>query len=264
MKYCIKCGIKLKDNEKFCSKCGQKIKKRIPIKIIILSIIIVILIIIVLFTTINYVKNNKKLKHLEDEVRNNIYDKNSDITYVESFHCRKCVDSCDGACIRSENIKTCMIYVYDIKDKDIEYKVYYIDNNGNIEYRNNRDRMLDSKYINDTFDNKYKDYYIDIKFNNNFNSKELYFEDNNIIINIVNYGSLNKVLTKELYEDIYSLIDKVSYVTLKIDDNVEIYFYKDRISLSKGSYYMNYYKIELNDKTYEEVIKEIMNNYDRY
>ncbi|UKI58286.1 MAG: hypothetical protein L6V81_02315 [Clostridium sp.] len=40
-----------------------------------------------------------------------------------------------------------MIYEYDIKDKDAEYKAYYIDNNGNVEYRNNRDVMLDIKYV---------------------------------------------------------------------------------------------------------------------
>ena len=263
MKYCIKCGNKLKDNEKFCSKCGQKIKKRIPIKIIILSIITIILIIIVLFTTINYVKNNKKLKYVEDEVRKNIYDQNSEITYVESSYCRRCVDSCDGACIRSEDIENCMIYEYDIKDKDIEYKAYCIDNNGNDEYRNNRDVMLDEKYVKDIFNNKYKDYYIDIKAVSSFSSKKLYFE-NNITVEIVNYGSLNKVLTKELYNDIYNLIDKVSYVTLKINDNDKIIFYKDNISLMSESSHIAYYKIKLSDKTYEEIVKEIIDNYDRY
>lgn len=264
MKYCIKCGKKLKDNEKFCNKCGEKIKRnKISIKVVILSIVTIILVIVVLLVTINFVKREKKLNQIKQEVKNNIYDKNSEITYVNSSYCRRCVDSCDGACIRSEDIENCMIYEYDIKDNDVEYKAYYINNNGNVEYRNNRDIMLDIKYVKDTFNNKYKDYYIDIKSVSSFSSKKLYFE-NNITIEIVNYGSLNKVLTKELYKDIYNLIDKVSYVTLKINDNDEIIFYKDNISLMRESSHIVFYKVKLNDKTYEEIMKEIVDNYDRH
>lgn len=264
MKYCIKCGSKLKDNEKFCNKCGEKIKRnKISIKVVILSIVTIILVIVVLLVTINFVKREKRLNQIKQEVKNNIYDKNSDVTYVDFSYCRRCVDSCDGACIRSEDIENCMIYEYDIKDKYAEYKAYYINNNGNVEYRNNRDIMLDIKYVKDTFNNKYKDYYIDIKSVSSFSSKKLYFE-NNITIEIVNYGSLNKVLTKELYKDIYSIIDKVSYVTLKVDNNIKIIFYKDSIVLLNESSHMTYYSIKLNDITYEEIVKELVDNYDRY
>ena len=123
--------------------------------------------------------------------------------------------------------------------------------------------MLDIKYVKDTFNNKYKDYYIDIKSVSSFSSKKLYFE-NNITVEIVNYGSLNKVLTKELYKDIYSIIDKVSYVTLKVDNNIKIIFYKDSIVLLNESSHMTYYSIKLNDITYEEIMKELVDNYDRY
>lgn len=262
--YCTNCGKKLKDNEKFCNKCGEKIRRnKVSMKVVILSVVTIILVIVVLLVTINFVKREKKLNQIKQEVKNNIYDKNSEITYVDSSYCRRCVDSCDGACIRSEDIKNCMIYKYDIKDKDIEYNAYYIDNNGNVEYRNNRDVMLDEKYVKDTFNSKYKDYYIDIKAVSSFSSKKLYFE-NNITVEIVNYGSIDKVLTKELYNDIYNLIDKVSYLTLKINDNDKIIFYKDNISLMSESSHIVYYKVKLSDKTYEEILREIVNNYDRY
>lgn len=266
MKYCIKCGNKLNDNDKFCDNCGYKIKRPIDPKIkktIIISTIIAILILLIASITIKYVKKYIEDKEINNYINNKVYDKNSEITYVDSSYCRKCVDSCDGTCIRSEDIKNCMIYEYDIKDKDVEYKAYYIDNNGNIEYKNNRDVMLDEKYVKDTFNSKYKDYYIDIKAVSSFSSKKLYFE-NNITVEIVNYGSLDKVLTKELYNDIYNLIEKVSYVTLKINDNDKIIFYKDNISLMSESSHIVYYKVKLSDKTYEEVIKEIIDNYDRY
>ena len=60
MKYYIKCGNKLNDNDKFCNKCGYKIKKKISIKTkktIRVSIITSVLILIIIPINIVLIKN---------------------------------------------------------------------------------------------------------------------------------------------------------------------------------------------------------------
>lgn len=165
MKYCIKCGNKLNDNDKFCNKCGYKIKKKISIKTkktIIVSIITIVLILIIIPINIVLIKNFTAHRLYEKEMKNYIYDKDSKVTYKDSYHCKECLNDCDGSCFGTTDIENCMIYEFKVKENDFKYRAYYIINNDEIEYVSDRKEKLDNKIIKDKFKNKYKDYKIEI------------------------------------------------------------------------------------------------------
>ena len=279
MKYCIKCGNKLNDNDKFCNKCGYKIKKKISIKTkktIIVSIITIVLILIIIPINIVLIKNFTAHRLYEKEIKNYIYDKDSKVTYKDSYHCKECLNNCDGSCFGTTDIENCMIYEFKVKENDFKYRAYYIINNDEIEYVSDRKEKLDNKIIKDKFKNKYKDYKIEINYTpNKFDKRRLNIDSGTTKVDITKYGTVSSVLTKELYNDIHSIIENTGYIRLHTDENIYLSFYKKAITLNynyKNKYetdnihykYEKYYEVKLENKTYEEVIKEIMNNYDRY
>lgn len=278
MKYCIKCGNKLNDNDKFCNKCRYKIKK-ISIKTkktIIVSIITIVLILIIIPINIVLIKNFTAHRLYEKEMKNYIYDKDSKVTYKDSYHCKECLNDCDGSCFGTTDIENCMIYEFKVKENDFKYRAYYIINNNVIEYVSDRKEKLDNKIIKDKFKNKYKDYKIEINYTpNKFDKRRLNIDSGTTKVDITKYGTVSSVLTKELYNDIHSIIENTGYIRLHTDENIYLSFYKKAITLNynyKNKYetdnihykYEKYYEVKLENKTYEEVIKEIMNNYDRY
>ena len=123
---------------------------------------------------------------------------------------------------------------------------------------------------------KYKDYKIEINYTpNKFDKRRLNIDSGTTKVDITKYGTVSSVLTKELYNDIHSIIENTGYIRLHTDENIYLSFYKKAITLNynyKNKYetdnihykYEKYYEVKLENKTYEEVIKEIMNNYDRY
>ena len=270
MKYCIKCGNKLNDNDKFCEKCGYKIKRPIDLKTkktIIISTIIAILVLLIASITIKYVKKYIEDKEINNYINNKVYDKNSDINHISSFHCRRCVDSCDGACIRSEDIKNCMIHKFNIKDKDVEYDMYYINKNNETSCQDNRNIKLNYKEAKELFENKYSDYNVDIKYTSDFDTRHLKF-DNKFEMKMVKIDEISNSFTEELYNDIYytinkiNYVDKVDYITLTINKNLKLLFNKDEIDILDGVYNTLYYEVKIDNKSYEEILNEIIDNKD--
>ena len=261
MKYCIKCGNKLNDNDKFCNNCGYKIEKENVVKkeeIKTSYILLAILIILVTTISISHTKRYINHKKMKENIINRIDDKNSEITYKDSFQCENCSFSCDGSCFAKENVKGCNVYEFDIKDKDVEYDMYYINKNERISYVSNRDIKLDYKYIQDMFNNKYKDYETNINLESEFSERYLKF-DNRFNVEVTKYGEISSVLTESLYKDISSITSKVEYIDLIIDEDLKLHFEKDTIGLMFSSN-IEYYIVKTYNKSYDKIIEEIINN----
>ena len=80
------------------------------------------------------------------------------------------------------------------------------------------------------------------------------------------YNEITEELTKEETLKNISLLTKLSKEQSDLSEIVEVYKnYKNKYETDNIHYkYEKYYEVKLENKTYEEVIKEIMNNYDRY
>lgn len=261
MKYCIKCGKELKETDNFCDNCGYKIKKQNIVKkeetkasYILVAILILLVVTISISHTKRYINHNK----MKENIRNRIDDKNSEITYKDSFQCKSCSFSCDGSCFAKENVKGCNVYEFDIKDKDVEYNMYYINRNERISYVSNRDIKLDYKYIQDMFNSKYKDYETNINLESEFSERYLKF-NNRFNVEVTKYGEVSSVLTESLYKDISSITNKVEYIDLTIDEDLKLHFEKDVIGLMFPSN-IEYYIIKTYNKSYDKIIEEIINN----
>lgn len=261
MKYCIKCGKKLKETDNFCDKCGYKIREENAIKkeetkasYVLLAILIILVTIISISLTKKYLNHNK----IKESIRNKIEDKNSEIIYKDSFMCKRCSFSCDGSCFAKEDVKGCNVYEFDIKDNDVEYKMYYINKNETISYVSNRDIQLDYKYIQDMFNNKYNSYETNINFKSEFSERYLKF-NNKFNVEITKLGEISSILTESLYKDLSNIITKVDYINLTINKDLKLQFEEDIITLMFPSN-IRYYSIKTYNKSYDEIIEEIINN----
>lgn len=78
-------------------------------------------------------------------MKNYIYDKDSKVTYKDSYHCKECLNDCDGSCFSTTDIENCMIYEFKVKENDFKYRAYYIINNDEIEYVSDREEKLENK-----------------------------------------------------------------------------------------------------------------------
>ena len=270
MKYCIKCGNKLNDDDKFCEKCGYKIKRPIDPKTkktIIISTIIAVLVLLIASITIKYVKKYIEDKEINNYINNKVYDKNSDINHISSFHCKRCSDSCGETCLKTKDDKNCMIHKFNIKDKDVEYDMYYINKNNKISCQDNRNIKLNYKNAKELFENKYSDYNVDIEYTSDFDTKHLKF-DNKFEMKMVKIDEISNSLTEELYNDIYytinkiNYVDKVDYITLTMNKDLKLLFNKNTIAILDGVYNTLYYEVKIDNKSYEEILNEIIDNKD--
>lgn len=226
-----------------------------------LSVEFIILMALAVFIIVYFIIGYVNHKMIEHKLRNELTDKNSKFVYKDSFKCKRCVSNCDGSCFQSETIKGCKVYHFNVKDTEIDYDMYYIKKNEDYAYQDNRQIKLNYKSIKDLFESKYSEYEIDIYFQSEFNSKGFKF-DNSLIVKLFKYADLHDSLTKDLYNDIFSIINKVDYVLLGVSENLKLRFEKDGTitltpSLTIGS---GYYKFTTYNKTYDEVIASIEEN----
>ena len=74
MKYCIKCGKKLKETDNFCDNCGYKIKKQNIVKkeetktsYSLVAILILLVVTISISHTKRYINHNKMKENIRNE-----------------------------------------------------------------------------------------------------------------------------------------------------------------------------------------------------
>lgn len=213
----------------------------------------VIFLVIIGIIAISYITGYINRKKIENKLRVVITDKSSEFTYKDSFKCSKCVSSCDGSCIDSKTIDGCKVYHFDVKDSEVSYDMYYISRNESYSYQDNREIKLDYKIIKNLFESKYSDYEINVNLRSDFSLREFKFSKG-LNVELSKFADLSDSLTKELYNDIFSIINKVDYVLLSVSDDLKLHFEKDRTITLTGS---GYYKLTTYDKTYDEVIKSI-------
>lgn len=136
--------------------------------------------------------------------------------------------------------------------------IYYINRNEDYSYQDNREIKLDHKIVKDLFESKYSDYVINVNLQSDFSSRELRFSKS-LNVELYKFADLSDSLTKELYNDIYSVINRVDYVLLSVSEDLRLRFEKDHtitltVSFTGGS---GYYDFTTSDKTYDEVIASI-------
>ena len=87
------------------------------------AVTVLVLILIIIPINIVLIKNFTAHRLYEKEMKNYIYDKDSKVTYKDSYHCKECLNDCDGSCFGTTDIENCMIYEFKVKENDIELTI---------------------------------------------------------------------------------------------------------------------------------------------
>lgn len=268
MKYCIKCGKEIGDNETLCSKCGgfipenkiQKNKENKEIKenksvvgiVILIASIPTVSAIAYLFIQLHYIKSN---------VRNKIYDKDSTIIFKKHYNCKKCLIQCElsSKCSKITD-EDCNIIEFLVKDKDVTYTVYYAKQDGFVKYTDNRTKKYNAKTVKEFFKDKYKDYKVDSVYEAKYDRYYLSLEDS-LTITIKKYGKVRDILTSELYKDILEHLDSADTIELYLKEDRILIFRKGYVGLGSKNNKKDPYRFNTNTKTYDEIIKMIVERY---
>ena len=265
MKYCIKCGKEIGDNETLCSKCGEfipenKIQKNEKNKenksvvgiIILIASVPTVSAIAYLLIQLHYIKSN---------VRNKIYDKDSTIIFKKYYNCKKCLVQCElsSKCSKIAD-EECDIIEFLVKDKDVTYTVYYAKQDGFVKYTDNRTKKYNAKTVKEFFKDKYKDYKVDSVYEAKYDRYYLSLADS-LTITIKKYGKVRDILTSELYKDILKHLDSADTIELYLKEDRILIFRKGYVGLGSKNNKKDPYRFNTNTKTYDEIIKMIAERY---